>query len=83
MAKILLVEDDIELAERLEDWFTLENHTLEVVNSGEDAIQMLESFEFDVIVLDWGLPGVTGVDVCRHYRKSGGQSPIMFLTGKV
>ena len=56
MAKILLVEDDIELAERLEDWFTLENHTLEVVNSGEDAIQMLESFEFDVIVLDLSDP---------------------------
>lgn len=82
MAKILLVEDDIELAERLTDWFNLENHTLEVVHSGLDAIQMLGSFEFDVIVLDWGLPGATGVEVCRHYRKAGGQSPILFLTGK-
>lgn len=83
MAKILLVEDDTELAERLEDWFSLENHTIEVVHNGEDAQQMLGSFEFDVVVLDWGLPGaLTGVDVCRNYRKGGGQAPIIFLTGK-
>ncbi|MBK7748279.1 MAG: response regulator transcription factor [Candidatus Obscuribacter sp.] len=82
MAKILLVEDDLELAERMQDWFTLENHALEVVHNGGDALQMLGSFEFDVIVLDWGLPGVAGIDVLRTYRKNGGTTPIIFLTGR-
>jgi DNA-binding response OmpR family regulator len=82
MAKILLVEDDLELADRLQDWFSLENHILETVHSGEDALQMMESFEFDVVVLDWGLPGMAGIDVLKTYRKGGGQTPVIFLTGK-
>lgn len=82
MAKILLVEDDLELSDRMEDWFSLENHTLEVVHNGEDALQMLSSFEFDVVVMDWGLPGMAGVDVVKAYRKNGGAAPIIFLTGR-
>ncbi|HMX45054.1 MAG TPA: response regulator transcription factor [Candidatus Obscuribacter sp.] len=82
MAKILLVEDDLELSQRMEDWFSLENHNLEVVHSGEDALQMLTSFEFDVVVMDWGLPGMSGLDVVKQYRKQGGGAPIIFLTGR-
>ncbi|MCA0315325.1 MAG: response regulator transcription factor [Candidatus Melainabacteria bacterium] len=82
MAKILLVEDDLELSQRMEDWFSLENHNLEVVHSGEDALQMLTSFEFDVVVMDWGLPGMTGLEVVKQYRKQGGAAPIIFLTGR-
>src|SRR5580692_569361 len=82
MAKILLVEDDVELAMRLRDWFALENHVFEVASSGEDALQMLEGFDFDVVVLDWSLPGISGLEVCRRYRASGGQAGIIFLTGK-
>jgi DNA-binding response OmpR family regulator len=82
MAKILVVEDDIELAERLDDWFKLENHIVEVVGSGEDALQMLSVYSYDVVVLDWGLPGMNGIDVCKQYRRSGGHTPIIFLTGK-
>jgi two-component system, OmpR family, manganese sensing response regulator len=82
MAKILLVEDDAELAERLGDWFTLEGHSPEIVTTGEDALQMMEGYTFDVIVLDWGLPGITGLSVCQRYRKQGGKAPVLFLTGK-
>lgn len=82
MAKILLVEDDVELAGRLRDWFALENHVFEVASSGEDALQMMEGFDFDVVVLDWSLPGISGLEVCRRYRASGGQAGIIFLTGK-
>lgn len=81
MAKILLVEDDVELAERLKDWFHTQSHTLEVASSGEDALQMLGNFDFDVVVLDWGLPGLTGLEVLRRYRKMGGETPILMLTG--
>jgi DNA-binding response OmpR family regulator len=82
MAKILLIEDDIELAERLKDWFTLENFMLESVATGHDALQMLSNFKFDVVVLDWGLPDITGLEVCKRYRSTGGRTPIIFLTGK-
>jgi two-component system response regulator QseB len=82
MAKILLVEDDVELAERLSDWFETESYVFEAVYSGEDALQLLKSFDFDVILLDWNLPGISGIEVCKHYRAKGGQAPIIFLTGQ-
>ena len=82
MAKILLVEDDVELADRLRDWFAMENYVFETVDNGEDALQMLESFEYDVLVLDWSLPGISGLEVCKRYRAKGGQGGVIFLTGR-
>lgn len=82
MAKLLLVEDDQELRERLVEWFTIEGHTVESTDTGEDALQLLKAFNFDIVVLDWGLPAMLGVEVCQTYRREGGQTPIIFLTGK-
>lgn len=82
MAKVLLVDDDPELTESLVSWLKLEHHTVEQVDSGEDALQLLENFKYDVIVLDWGLPKMTGVEVLRKYRSSGGITPVIFLTGR-
>ncbi len=82
MPKLLLVEDDMELALRLKEWLSSQGHLLETVNNGEDALQMLGSFQFDIVLLDWDLPGISGLDVCRQYRKSGGVSFVLFLTGK-
>jgi DNA-binding response OmpR family regulator len=82
MAKILLVEDDIELTEKLSTWFKSESHVVDAVSTGEDALQLLSSFTYDLIVLDWGLPGLAGVEVCKRFRADGGQAPILFITGK-
>lgn len=82
MAKVLLVEDDPELKESLLSWLKLENHVVELAESGEDALQLLDNFAYDVIVLDWGLPRMSGVEVLRKYRSSGGLTPVIFLTGR-
>lgn len=82
LAKILLVENDLELAESLLSYLKLENHAVEHVVSGEDGLQLLENFKYDVVVLDWGLPGMTGVEVLRKYRSRGGNTPVIFLTGR-
>lgn len=82
MAKILHVEDDEELAKRVAHWFNLEGHVCETVNNGTDALQLLQHFNFDVILLDWSLPDIPGLEVCTRYRKDGGKSWIIFLTGK-
>lgn len=82
MAKILLVEDDPDLTSRLKDWFTAEKHMLETAASGEDGLQLLTNFEYDIILLDWTLPGVSGLDVCKRYRSNGGTTFVIFLTGK-
>jgi OmpR-family two-component system manganese-sensing response regulator len=83
LSKILLVEDDIQIGEKLKEWFSIEGgNTFEWVTSGEDALQLLSLFGFDVILLDWMLPGQTGLDVCKQYRRNGGKSKIIFLTGQ-
>jgi DNA-binding response OmpR family regulator len=82
LAKILLVEDDPQLSETIVEWLKREDYLVECVDNGEDALQLLANFKFDVILLDWMLEGaVTGLDVSRQYRKAGGKVFIMFLTG--
>jgi len=81
MAKILLVEDDTDLTNRVRDWFTAEGHTFESVTTGEDALQLLAHFSYDVILLDWNLPGLSGLDVCKRFRQTGGAGSVIFLTG--
>lgn len=83
LAKVLLVEDDASLGKEVKDWLEdMDGLAVEHVATGEDALQVLTSFGFDLIILDWELPGVSGLQVCRDFRNSGGQTPILFLTGR-
>lgn len=82
MAKILLVDDDTTMSQALRSFLVDRSHVVETAESGEDALQLMTNFSFDVIVLDWNLPGVTGETVCLEYRKRGGRAPIIFLTGQ-
>ncbi|HMP54359.1 MAG TPA: response regulator transcription factor [Candidatus Melainabacteria bacterium] len=82
MAKILLVEDDPEICRNLELWLEKENFTVESVAEGADALQLLSAFQYDVLVLDWGLPDMTGLDVLKRYRAEGGDAAVLFLSGR-
>jgi len=81
MTKLLLIEDDEQLADQLSKWLVEQNYLCEHAPSGEDGLQLLSTFQYDLVILDWELPGKSGLDVCREYRKSGGKTPILFLTG--
>src|SRR5687767_5196794 len=81
VAKILLVEDDMSLSERLAEWLEREHHLVELVADGTDAISFLEGYSYDVIILDWNLPGLSGLEICKHARSRGIATPILFLTG--
>src|SRR5262249_13766012 len=82
MSRILLVEDDQDLAQRIIKWLTVERHSVEHVSNGREALEYLDGRQYDVIVLDWQLPEVQGLDVCKQYRSTGGATPILMLTGK-
>lgn len=83
MAKILLVEDDEQLADSVRTALLFDHHLVEVANDADSAMHLLRLTEFDLLILDWGLPGsLTGLDICRNYRSSGGKAPIIMLTGK-
>jgi DNA-binding response OmpR family regulator len=82
MAKILIVEDDIELAKVISRWLTNEGHLCEEVGDGLEATHRLERFTYELIILDWTLPEVAGIDVLNKHRKAGGKAPVLMLTGK-
>jgi DNA-binding response OmpR family regulator len=82
LAKILLVEDDVDLAMTIGDGLTAERHTVETFNDGLDGHDTLKMTEYDVIVLDWDLPGMAGIDILKNFRAAGGNTPVIMLTGK-
>jgi DNA-binding response OmpR family regulator len=81
MGKILLVEDDTDLAMTVSEWLGLEQHLVESVFNGIDALERLHMCDYDAIVLDWILPDVSGIDVCKSFRANQGTTPIIMLTG--
>lgn len=82
MAKILLVEDDLDLGERISQWLKSQHHTVELIDDGQKACDYLAQLKYDCVVLDWGLPSRTGIEVLREFRNAGGITPVLLLTGK-
>jgi two-component system response regulator PhoP len=82
MPKILLVEDNTDLAKQLTEMLQGEHYHVESCNSGTDGLERLRFFEFDLAVIDWGLPGLAGIEVLKQYRSAGGKTPILMLTGR-
>src|SRR5688572_21498171 len=82
MATLLLVDDDADLSETLKDLFEMFDHEVDVAADGSGALELLGAGkEYDLIMLDWQLPDMAGIDVCKKYRDSNGASPILLLTG--
>lgn len=82
MPKVLIVEDDADFLSRLQEWLSLEKFIVESTGDGSDALDRLKTYQYDVIVLDWNLPGMSGVDVLDAFRKNGGKTPVLMLTGR-
>ncbi|MBU6453051.1 MAG: response regulator transcription factor [Cyanobacteria bacterium REEB67] len=82
MAKILIVEDDLQLSEIIARWLTNEHHIAETVADGEDALSRLKLYAYELVILDWHLPGLQGIDVLSAFRAAGGKTPVLMLTGK-
>ncbi len=82
MAKILVVDDDPGIRETVAQVLEDYNHTVESLDNGDEAVGWLRVYQYDLIILDWQLPGQSGVEICDHFRNAGGQTPVLMLTGK-
>lgn len=82
MAKILIIEDDLTLLKNVKAWLELENHVIDVVNTGTEAVSHIKIYPYDLIILDLGLPDMSGIEVLETFRQSGGLTPVLILTGK-
>lgn len=80
--KILLVEDEVKIASALKEGFEDEGFAVVISNSGEDAFFRLEQEYFSIAILDWMLPGRSGVEVLEAIRKKGDWIPVILLTAR-
>jgi len=81
MAKVLLVEDDEEIAFSIRDWLSAEQHIVDIVHNGTEGLDLMSNFHYDLVVLDINLPDMNGIEVCSTYRNNGGNACVLMLTG--
>lgn len=82
--RILIVEDEPSIANFIRDGLEEEGFAVDVADNGKKGLQLALDIlaEYDAILLDWMLPGMSGIDICRNIRLENKQVPIIFLTAK-
>lgn len=80
--KILVVEDNKKLARFLLRALVEEGYVVDIVGDGALAVEQIQAIAYDLVILDWMLPGMDGLSVCRAVRAQGGQVPIIMLTAR-
>ena len=81
-SRILIVEDEKHLAEALAHNLKFEGYDTSVVGDGESALEKLANEDFDLLVLDVMLPGISGFEVCDRLREANNRVPVLFLTAR-
>lgn len=83
-ANILVVEDEKDISELVALHLRREGHDVVIVENGEDALSRLNDENFDLVVLDWMLPGLSGLELCKKIRTQSLTSglPIVMLTAR-
>jgi heavy metal response regulator len=80
--RVLVVEDEREIAGFLKRGLTEAGYAVDVVERGDEVLDWIAVAEYDMLVLDWMLPGRDGVSVCREIRQRGLRVPILMLTAR-
>ena len=82
--KVLIVEDNAKIAASLKKGLEGEGYAVEVASDGAEGLELglEESRSYDVAILDWMLPKLEGVEVCRQWRRRGRRFPVLLLTAK-
>lgn len=82
--RILLVEDELAIASFLKEGLEEEGFAVDVAHNGRQGLEMAmdNGTEYDIILLDWMLPGISGIEICRSIRVENKSVPIIFLTAK-
>jgi CheY-like chemotaxis protein/tRNA A-37 threonylcarbamoyl transferase component Bud32 len=82
MARILVVEDDPGMLLVIEDLLIGENYSVDAVENGLKCCELLQSNDYDFVILDWDLPDINGIDILKKMRADGVTTPVMMLTGR-
>jgi len=80
--KILIVEDESGISQFLKQGLEEEQYQVTVANNGREGLRLAQQLPFDLLLLDWMLPQMNGIDICTEFRKKNKTTPIIFLTAK-
>jgi two-component system response regulator MprA len=80
--RVLVAEDDAGLRSVLERGLREQGYVVDAVADGEWALRFLRTYDYEVAVLDWRMPTVSGLDVVRQLRRSGSHVPVLMLTAR-
>lgn len=79
---ILLIEDNRDLAHNIYEFFQGKGHDIDMAWDGISGLHLAATNPYDVLILDWMLPGIDGLTVCRRLREAGKHIPILMLTAR-
>jgi two-component system, OmpR family, copper resistance phosphate regulon response regulator CusR len=82
VASILIIEDDMKTATAVRDGLRMDGHEAVAVSTGEEGTALCRTQPFDALVLDWMLPGRSGIDVLKRLRDDGLRTPVLLLTAR-
>ena len=82
--RLLLVEDETSIANFIKEGLEEEGFAVDVAYNGKEGVAMALGYleEYDLLLLDWMLPGLNGIEICRQVRREDAKIPIIFLTAK-
>jgi two-component system, OmpR family, manganese sensing response regulator len=80
--RILLVDDEAEMADPLSLMLKREGYQVDVAYEGDRGTVMANETPYDLLILDWMMPGKSGIDICRNLRTQGQTTPVLLLTAK-
>lgn len=80
--KILIIEDEVGILNFLKQGLEEESYAVDTAEDGVTGLDMALSERYDLLLVDWMLPGISGIEVCRQFRKSDPATPIIFLTAR-
>lgn len=80
--RILIVEDDQKIAAFITKGLKEEGFSVDTAFDGMDGLYLAETNPYDVIILDWMLPGINGIEICKQLRSDQNSTPILMLTAR-
>jgi two-component system copper resistance phosphate regulon response regulator CusR len=80
--RLLLIEDEEKVARLIVRSLTAESYAVDVAGDGSGGLEMARTYDYDLVILDLMLPGLSGTEVLRRLRQGGSQAPVLVLTAR-
>lgn len=80
MPRVLAIDDDVNLLDNVRVSLEMEALDVDTASTAEDALWLIKQPVYDLVILDWQIPGTSGIELCQLHRKQGFSTPVMMLT---